>query len=218
MLVVLQWIGIVLLLLLVLALIALFLPVSLVVNYDTANQEKTAYLRWFLLKFDLLKPRRGKTAARRQRKAPPEEEPPKKQDSSELTDGLRMVMHMLSDVKGAAAFLLRYFSIYRLRLRVVVSGDDAMSTALYYGRVNAAIYSTYAVLVRFLNISSLQIRVIPDFVHGQNDVSLDVRARLLPATAAFAAIKLLVGILCKSAAGRIKLTPKKTAASRSGEK
>ena len=81
---------------------------------------------------------------------------------------------------------------------MVVAGEDAADTAMAYGRVNAVVYTAYALALGFLRIEKPDIQIRPDFTAEEGKVDFASRARLTPLVALGAAIRIGCAFLVKT--------------------
>lgn len=178
-------------------LLLLCVPVSFVGAYRTGGPAK-ARLRWLFFTFDLTKgpqepPKKKKKPAKK-----PEEKPKADKKPLEFSELLGVIVDLLSSIKGGAGMLIRNFVFYKIRLHMVVAGEDAADTAMAYGRVNAAVYTAYAFALNFLRVEKPDIQIRPDFTSGEGRVDFEARARLTPLVALGAAIRIGCVFLVKT--------------------
>lgn len=194
--------GYVMLGLLCALLLALCIPVRFFAHYKTDDPIK-AELRWLFFKFDLTeaaekKPEKSKKPAKP--KKPKGKKSEKAKDNpKEFSDMLGIVLDLLQSVKGGLGMIVRNFRIYRARLYLTVAEEDAAMTAIAYGRVNAAVYSAYAVAGGFLNLEPPDIQIRPDFTTDRGSVDFEACGRLVPIVTIAAVIRIGCVFLCKAA-------------------
>ena len=185
---------------LALILLALCVPVRFGAAYRT-DEKPGAWLAWAFLKFDLVQAAEKRESAP---KPPREKKPPKRPERGaqkpplEFSEQLGLVVDLLGSVKGGAGLLIRSFRLYRIRLHLVVAGEDAAGTAISYGKVNAAVYSAYALAQSFLRMNRPDIDIRPDFVSGRGLVDFEARGRLLPLAALAAGLRIGAAFLVKT--------------------
>lgn len=191
-------VGAVLLTVIATVLLLLCIPVRLVVHYQTAKRP-IGQLRWLFFRINLLKAMEKKTKQEKhpaQKKKKPEKKKEKK--PLEFSHSIGTVVDLLGSLKGGAAMIVRGFRIYRLRLTMVVAGEDAAETAVDYGKCNTIIYSSYALATHFLNLCNPDIDIRPDFVSEKSSVDFEMRGMLLPITVLIAALRIFVSFLVKT--------------------
>ncbi len=191
-------VGYVLLGILAAVLLLLCVPVRLILRYRT-GKAPVGVLRWLFFQVDLLKAAERKTAdteTRAKKEAKPR--PPKEKKPLEFSRMLGVAADLLSSLKGGAGMLVRRFRIYRVRLSMVVAGEDAAETAVDYGKCNAAVYSAYALAKNFLNLKNPEIEIRPDFVSEKGSVDFEMRGRLMPIVALAAAARIFAAFLVKT--------------------
>lgn len=191
-------VGYVLLGILAAILLLLCIPVRFILRYCT-GKTPVGVLRWLFFQIDLLKAAERKTIdvdTRAKEETAPR--PKKEKKPLEFSRMLGSVADLLSSLKGGAGMIIRRFRIYRVRLSMVVAGEDAAETAVDYGKCNAAVYSAYALAKNFLNLKNPEIEIRPDFVSGKGSVDFEMRGRLLPIVALGAAVRIFAAFLVKT--------------------
>lgn len=197
-------VGYVLLGLLCALILALCIPVRFFAHYKTDDPIK-AELRWLLFKFDLTEvadKKSGKPKKPPKPKKPKKKKPKKpenaKDNPKEFSDILGIVLDLLQSLGGGLGMIVRNFKIYRTRLHMTVAEEDAAMTAIAYGRVNAAVYSAYAVAGGFLNLKPPDIQIRPDFTTDRGSVDFEARGRLIPIVTVAAVIRIGCVFLVKT--------------------
>jgi hypothetical protein len=148
-----------------LMLILIFMPVSLVLDY---NEEFGFSVRVFGIK---VAPRKEKKKAIKKTEDKPKKTSLKnriKRDgiSETLKKGAEFLKGALTRVKK----LLPHIRVRDLRIKISVSGNDAALTAIEYGAVCAAFYPFLSWLCSVLNIKAKQIDVISSFENNESYV------------------------------------------------
>lgn len=176
-------------------LLALAIPVRAIVLWRTKSAPRVT-LRWLFLKYEVFpqpekppKTKRKKKPAKPRKKKPPKKKPPTAETPEDFSKQLGIVVDLLVAAKGALGFLIRRFRFYRIRLDMIVAREDAASTAIAYGRVNAAVYGAYAAAKNAFNLGTPEISIRPNFTAGKGDVKLEIGARLSPLAALGAALR-----------------------------
>lgn len=156
--------------LVVLLLILIFVPVSLILDY---NEEFGFSVRIFGIK----------AAPRKQKKKTCKkvEDKPKKSSlknrikrdgiSETLKKGAGFLKGALTRVKK----LLPHIKVRDLRIKISVSGNDAALTAIEYGAVCAAVYPFLSWLYSVINIKAKQIDVISSFENSESHVKFHTK-------------------------------------------
>lgn len=191
-------VGYILLGILAAILLLLCVPVRLILRYCT-GKTPVGVLRWLFFQIDLLKAAERKTidvdtSAKEQTKP----HPAKEKKPLEFSRMLGLIADLLSSLKGGARMIVRRFRIYRVRLSMIVAGEDAADTAIDYGKCNAAVYSAYALAKNFMNLKNPEIEIRPDFVSGNGSVDFEMRGRLMPIVALAAAARIFAAFLVKT--------------------
>lgn len=196
-------VGYVLLGILVAVLLLLCVPVRLILLYCT-GKAPVGVLRWLFFQVDLLKAAERKAAERKaadtETRAKKAEKLQSKKEKKplEFSRTLGIAADLLSSLKGGAGMIVRRFRIYRLRLSMIVAGEDAAETAVDYGKCNAAVYSAYALAKNFLNLKNPEIEIRPDFVSEKGSVDFEMRGRLMPIIVLAAAARIFAAFLVKT--------------------
>ncbi len=191
-------VGYVLLGILAAILLLLCVPVRLILRYCT-GKTPVGVLRWLFFQIDLLKAAERKTTDVDTRAKKADKPHPKKEKKPlEFSQMLGIVADLLSSLKGGAGMVVRRFRIYRVRLSMIVAGEDAADTAIDYGKCNAAVYSAYALAKNFMNLKNPEIEIRPDFVSGNGSVDFEMRGRLMPIVALVAAVRIFAAFLVKT--------------------
>ena len=175
-----------------LLLLALCVPVRFGAAYRTGERPR-AWLAWLFLKLDLTSVGEKGQKPPKKPKKPKEPKPPKEKPAGkkplEFSEQLGLIVDLLASLKGAAGMVVRNFKLYKIRLFLVVAGEDAAETAIRYGRVNAAVYGAYAAAKNFLRIGRPEIEIRPDFISGEALVDFEARGRLVPLVAVWAGLR-----------------------------
>ena len=110
-----------------------------------------------------------KKAARKKKKESSEaEKPPKEKPKKTLQEWLGLIKLFAQSGGRIARRFWKGFRIDHLTLRMAVAGGDAAQTAITYGKVNAAVYSAYAVAEQIVTLRKTDIRIVPDFLSEQS--------------------------------------------------
>lgn len=191
-------VGYVLLGILAAVLLLLCVPVRLILLYCT-GKAPVGVLRWLFFQVDLLKAAERKTADTETRAKKAENLQSKKEKKPlEFSRTLGIAADLLSSLKGGAGMIVRRFRIYRVRLSMIVAGEDAAETAVDYGKCNAAVYSAYALAKNFLNLKNPEIEIRPDFVSEKGSVDFEMRGRLMPIIVLAAVARIFAAFLVKT--------------------
>lgn len=176
-------------------LLVLAIPVRVIVLWRTKSVPRVT-LRWLFLKYEVFpqqekpeKAKRKKTVQKPRKKKPPKKKTPIAETPEDFSKQLGLVVDLLAAAKGALGFFIRHFRFYRIRLDMIVAKEDAASTAIAYGRVNAAVYGAYAAAKNAFNLGTPEIAIRPNFTAGKGDVKLEIGARVSPLTVLGAALR-----------------------------
>lgn len=124
------------------------------------------------------KRRRAKKAAQREKKKAgkkksgegEKEKAPKKKRS--LGEWIELIAVIAQSGGRLARRFWKGFRINGLRLRMAVAGSNAAETAIAYGKINAAVYSAYALAERIVTLRRTDIRIVPDFLSEESRVEV----------------------------------------------
>lgn len=163
-------IGIIFGSLLLLVLIALFLPVGF--RFCVGTGIKTEF--YIKILCFAIEPLSKKKKEKAEKKPKPEKRSASK-SKIRLSDYVKGLFSSLSDVKDALAAVLAKAVFSRFRLHAVCAGDDAAKTAVEYGAVCAVLYPVLAFLEGITNIreSGKDVAVMCDFLQDESSFLLD---------------------------------------------
>ena len=83
-------------------------------------------------------------------------------------DVAELILELLSELGDTIAFWMRHLTISPCRVELPVSGEDAMETAVRYGRACAAAGALETALTAYrVRIPRPEIRIYPDFWQGK---------------------------------------------------
>ena len=182
---------------LVLLLILLLVPAWAVVEYRDSKLTVTAGMLCFHL---CVYPWRGgrEKPAKKAGKKPKRAGRRKKKQTGELSreKAKLTVDQICAGLRGAGRFMRTVVGALRvshIRIELPVHADDAAATALAYGRANAWLHGSLAVLSHFLWMDFDELRLEPDFTGksaGEEYFSCKISAQLIIMVTA--AIRLLI--------------------------
>lgn len=165
-LIVLRVIGYILFALLLLLLILLLLPVWGSVYWENESMTIRAGLGGFGV---CLYPHRKRTI-QNDKKSKKNKNSGKKKEKTKLFDTLKFVLSMLDTGCWAIRNLCRHLHIRNLCFHWTVHQQDAASTALAYGRLNAAVGASYSTASSLFRINVKSISIDPDFSGEREDI------------------------------------------------
>lgn len=167
----------------ILLLIVLFLMAPVIVHIDSVPK-LTITVRYFWFKKGILPKDEEKVA--KKKKAPRAKTKKKKKDrekgtfSYTLLELLDLLQKLQQRISPAMRRLLRRTSLAKLRLRMVVVGEDAAETAIKFGKVNAQVFAAVALLEGTIRLKAEQIEVVPGFGAEQGEISYSGVVRFVP--------------------------------------
>lgn len=68
-------------------------------------------------------------------------------------------------------------TVYKLRLVIIIKGDDSAEVAMKYGKVVALVNGAYVVINNFIKVEKEEILIIPEFVGTDNQTQASFRVR-----------------------------------------
>lgn len=187
----------------------LMIPLSFHFRYDG---EPELFLRYLFIKIKLIPPKEKKkkvTDEKNKEDKKQSEKGSKKQEGSFKRlykkrgfDGLiQIIKEVTLIVKNASTKILKHTVVKKLKIDLVIVGDDAGDTAMKYGYVCAAIYPAVSILDSNIKIKHKEIDILPGFNEDKMKIlvesKVNIRSLFLLHTmisAAFKGIKLILGI------------------------
>ena len=187
-----------LLLLLILLLLA---PVS--VRADCYNGYWHVRIRYLLFWYDisqeLMNKREAKAQEKPQKKEKPQKEkpPPKEgeKDSPQKEKPLqtvKMLWELLCSVNPALTLLRNHLTIDKVRVALVIGGEDAHAAALNYARATAALAVLIEIMDGLFVLKQPQTGTVPDFTRPGIRYDISARVRMRPIIPVIAALYILV--------------------------
>lgn len=184
--------------LLLLPVLLLAIPVRIYAAFDGGL---TVSLRLFGIRFRVFdftaEPK--KKPAKKQKQPPKKETPadsPLRDKLEELNSALqeegvggyiRFARRLLAEIGHTLVRIGRAVSVRKLVLHAVVAAEESDETALWFGRVSAALALTQALLSQTVKLKKSDVRVTPDFLADAPSVTLYAVVRICPLWALSAA-------------------------------
>ena len=161
---------------------ALLVPVKIRGSYE--DGVPFLYIRYGPVKLQLFPPKEKPEEASSQKKKKPKAEKPKKPKKPRAKINMDQVLYALEKLPPILGRALkrtgRCIHIRPLKLYVLVAGGDPASTAMLYGKMEAALAAGFPVLERVLGIKDADVRLYVDFTERQMDFIADVGVSLRP--------------------------------------
>lgn len=189
----------ILLAILLLIALLLFLPVTLLVEYQDKLQ---LHAKYAFFTFDLLqqKPKKQKKEEPKQSKQPVKKrkgfflkiKDKPYQGLEGFIDFIALVVDSLTEILPIVGKLLKKVRVKTLRLHMTVTGEDACQTAIQFGKINAYLYSSYAFLSNCVQIEKTQFAIRPDYTGGKNQIALNSKVQIRVVDALIALLKLAI--------------------------
>ena len=184
--------------LLLLPVLLLAIPVRIYAAFDGGL---TVSLRLFGIRFRVFdftaEPK--KKPAKKQKQPPKKETPtdsPVRDKLEELNSALqeegvggyiRFARRLLAEIGHTLVRIGRAVSVRKLVLHAAVAAEESDETALWFGRVSAALASTQALLSQTVKLKKSDVRVTPDFLADAPSITLYAVVRICPLWALSAA-------------------------------
>lgn len=153
------WIGIILAILLLI----LFLPISVLV--DISNEGQKVDVKIFGLKFKILpkKEKKKKPKKVKESKGKSKEKQTKKQDSNNFVDTIKLVAKILPPALDGFMFFAKRLKFKKFKVSIEYGDDDPATTAVRYGQIGSAVYSSLGIICSLLDICDPEIEITPNF-------------------------------------------------------
>ena len=195
---------------LLVVLLVLFVPVTARIAYD---DELRVRVRVLGIPITLLpsQPKEEKEPPDKPKKKPAADKPPAEKKPSRVRqlvqeigdtfkeDGIGATVDYLRQLAAlagkAVGGLLGAITVTRLKLTLLIVGEDAADTAVRYGEICAALYPALTVLERVIRVRRREMRVEPGFLTEDGVLRADVRLRVWVYRAVGTLIKLLIQYL-----------------------
>ena len=97
-----------------------------------------------------------------------------------LSGLLEFFTQLLKIFSRSAGHLVKYITMPRADLCMVVRGEDAAETAVMYGRLCASVYPAFELLCRLKPCRHPRISIVPDYGEGKTEAVLSVSLRIIP--------------------------------------
>lgn len=135
---------------------------------------------------------------------PPKEEKKEKLTAQAIGQLCGMVSAAVKSAKKPVKLLLRHLKIKNVKLFVLVSGPDACETAIRYGKLNAAVYSTLATVKNIVTVRRTSIEIRPDFTEAEEQAAFQGEVCIAPLFALAAGVVFAVSFLKEMVAKKKK--------------
>lgn len=162
--------------------VLLFLPVSVIVDY-----QKSAFvqIRYLFFRYTVApRPEKKKKAPSSEQKAQAGKQAKEKSKFRQLLEreGLGGFLDLLRETckiaGGTVKRLLPHLTVGQFSVSVRVGGEDAGWAALNYGGVCAAVYPAVSFLVGAVRCRKVEVEVVPDLNGGESSAECHLRARI----------------------------------------
>lgn len=179
----------------ILVLLVLFLPVTVFVAYHRGDLEIRLRVLLFTLRV-YPQPEKPEKPQKKQAKARPKKEKPppppaKKLELDDVLELLELVQGFLPQVGETLGFLNRHFTIHRVRVAMLVAGEDAADTALRFGSANGVVYGVYTAAAAVFRVRDAVLDIRPNFLdNGEQWLEASGRLSMAPWVALWAGIRL----------------------------
>ncbi len=110
---------------------------------------------------------------------------------------ISFLWEILTLVFGRSVKILRGIVVSKFNLKIEIVGDDASDTALRYGKLCGVVYPALSLIFQNVKKYKHEIDMRPNFEnkYEYDQVSLDTKLRILPISAGYHALAVLLSIL-----------------------
>lgn len=160
---------------------ALLVPVKIRGSYEDGNP--FLYVRYGPVKLQLFPPKEKpeKEEKKPSKKKKPKPEKPQKPKAKINLEQILYALEKLPPILGRALKRTgRCIHIRPLKLYVLAASGNPASTAMLYGRMEAALAAGFPILERALRLKDADVRLYVDFTQRQMDFIADVGVSLRP--------------------------------------
>jgi len=151
------------------------------------GQELRASLHILFLRFRFFPEKAAEETARDTKKALKKEEKKKELEEQGYLKKVKgwqktagVVWDIVKATRRPLAWLLRRTVFYRIRVSLVVGGEDAHVTAMRYGQMMAAVSAGVDILQNLFSLRRPRIHITPDFTRETLDANVGFRVRIQP--------------------------------------
>ncbi|MBQ6947083.1 MAG: hypothetical protein IJN42_03460 [Clostridia bacterium] len=153
----------------------MFSPTFIVVQYT--DKKFFVYVRLlYLIKFFVIKDKSLEPESAKKAEKKEHEKTSPQYTVSERLEQLKIVFKLLANLLKQ---FCKHFKLYRLGLRINVSGDDPADVATEYGLVNALAYSIISFLNDTIRIGKKEIQIGCDYDDRETSFEIDLRFRVV---------------------------------------
>ena len=94
--------------------------------------------------------------------------PPKEKKKKTIQEWAELILLIAQSGGKLTKRFWKGFRVNDLSLQMAVAGGDAAETAITYGKINAAVYSSYALAERVVTLRRTHIQIVPDFLSEES--------------------------------------------------
>ncbi|MCL2068783.1 MAG: hypothetical protein FWH00_02690 [Oscillospiraceae bacterium] len=170
-------------------------------RFEWDGEKISLAARYLFLRYTILpqKPRKPQKLKKKKQK-PKKEKPPKQKFTPGSLEDILMIMR---EAGGVWNRLRRHIVLYRVKLYMVICGEDAHDTAIKYGQYSTGVFGLAALAGELCTLKAPTIFLYPDFTGQKNRYDISFRLRVRPIFAIYAGIYLLTRLpKIKSKGGR----------------
>ena len=184
----------------------LMIPVSFRFRYDG---EPELILQYLFVRIKLVPPKEKseKQKNESEKSEKPKEKKPEENNLKKLYKkrGLDGLFEILSDVisiiKDTSSKLIKHIVIKKLKIDLLIVGEDAGDTAMKYGYICSALYPVVSFIDSNMKLKKKQIDIEPGFTEKETKIFAETKVSIRPwfalgtiISAALRGIKLILGI------------------------
>lgn len=189
----------------ILLFLLLIIPLSAVIYYE---DELRIDLKWLFFKKTLFpnkKKEEPKTKPQGEDKAKKIAKPKEKLSPKEIID---TVKDYIKRCKGGAKMILKNLRVSFLKVHWVVTGEDAATCAINYGKANAYFYNAFALISHIIKIKKTDFSIEPDMIGEKDAFTATIKVSLTPLIAIIGLIRVAWGFMMKAISDQNKETAK----------
>lgn len=165
----------------VISLLACLLLIPILVDISYKDGEFQARLRYVVMRYnplpgkEIAESKEKGTKAKRQKKG---KEPPEKTRTAKET--VQLVWIVLKGSRKGARILRRHLIFSKVRVRIVVGGEDAHSIAESSGKLSVAVLAALDLIGVLFVLRAPKVEITPDFLAAESKYDLSLRVSIRP--------------------------------------
>ncbi len=137
------------------------------------------------------KPKKGKKSAAKKKKAVAEAEEKAKKSPGDIKALLEIVLALVKAVLPPVGYILRGLRFRHLTLHIKVGEGDAAQTAIRYGQLNAALYTSLPLAQAVFDLKTDHVGVSYDYLAAGTEMIFSVEVHLRGARVIWGVLKMI---------------------------